>query len=130
MHLSLTDQMLWKIIYNNTLPGYTDNLVHYTGVVLEYGEVPNPASAGWSDLIARLPRDQSPKPLILLLQLDDCYIVNGHPPYFSQSAYLETPFLETRLEQLFDLEDATKSPIPEVDYPNGRLHGGFSCRNI
>ncbi|KAI9284748.1 hypothetical protein BC943DRAFT_325522 [Umbelopsis sp. AD052] len=62
---------------------FTDYLVQYTGVVLEYGDVPQYGRIGFVDLMTRLPREHCPKISILLPHALDWDIGSYLPTEFS-----------------------------------------------
>ncbi|KAI8579643.1 hypothetical protein K450DRAFT_240784 [Umbelopsis ramanniana AG] len=62
---------------------FTDYLVQYTGVVLEYGDVPQYGRIGFVDLMIGLPRDHSPKISILLPHALDWDIGSYLPTEFT-----------------------------------------------
>lgn len=63
---------------------FTDYLVQYTGVVLEYGDVPQYGRVGFVDLMTRLPREYCPKLSILLPHSLDWDIGSYLPTEFTR----------------------------------------------
>lgn len=61
---------------------FTDYMIQYTGVVLEYGMIPPLYQFGSYDMLIPLPRDQSPRQSILLPQPKEWDIGNYLPTYF------------------------------------------------
>ncbi|KAH8552970.1 hypothetical protein BGW37DRAFT_487893 [Umbelopsis sp. PMI_123] len=113
---------------------FTDYLLQYAGVVLEYGDIPIAGDMRQIDLMVRLPRPQIPKPSILLPQ----------PPYWDICHYLPTCFPKldvplnplpdrsdisqvmssiTAYERLIDMEKLPSIPIPiPTKYINSSIY--------
>jgi F-box-like len=63
---------------------FTDYLIQYTGVVLEYGDVPQYGRVGFVDLMIGLPREHRPKVSILLPHALDWDIGSYLPTEFTR----------------------------------------------
>ncbi|CAO3694004.1 unnamed protein product [Umbelopsis ramanniana] len=92
---------------------FTDYFLQYTGVALNYGEVPHFLDEGTGDLCVDLPRDNSPRMSVLLPQPIDCWDIDSYfPTYFTRWNYLifDTPWKEEFFNNV------------NLQYLNTRLH--------
>ncbi|KAH8552968.1 hypothetical protein BGW37DRAFT_487889, partial [Umbelopsis sp. PMI_123] len=116
---------------------FTDYLIQYTGVALEYGEVPRQGSYGVNDLVVPLPRDQKPRQSILLPQPIDWDIGSYFPTYFTQEPDNSGLFLFDAIDRHYNLKKIRQSPVPTFDNPTGipfehpplELFGGMKNMN-
>ncbi|KAI9284834.1 hypothetical protein BC943DRAFT_360784 [Umbelopsis sp. AD052] len=121
---------LGKVFYVSVMEGhhyhihhvsesFTDYFIHYTGVALEYGSVPQyEQDMGANDLIVPLSRDHSPRASILLPQPKDWDIGNYLPTYFTQEPDITLPYLFDNLDRRYSPELKATKPYPPFDNPD------------
>lgn len=96
---------------------FTDYFIQYTGVALEYGEVPKDRMIGSMDLSARLPNDQSPRRSILLPQPVDWDIGNYFPTYFtSEEGFYDPSVFTVKRSRINTVRD--RGPVSDFDNPD------------
>lgn len=135
-YVSVMDPYKYWIHYVSE--SFTDYLMQYTGVALEYGSVPEyELHMGANDLIVPLSRDQSPRNSVLLPQPNNWDIGNYLPTYFTQERSITIPYLFDALDRRCSLETQAQKPYPPFDNPDAinfshppyELFGGAMAMN-
>lgn len=98
---------------------FTDYMIQYTGIVLEYGRPPRPGELGSLDLLVPLPRDHSARPSILMPQPHQWEIGKYLPTYFTQENSNRHFGVNIRNPWHSDSNRVVSSVIYQLDNPEG-----------
>jgi hypothetical protein len=116
-YVSVMEPYKYQIHYVSE--SFTDYFIHYTGVALEYGSVPQyELHMGVNDLIVPLSRDQSPRKSILLPQPKDWDIGSYFPTYYTQERNITIPYFFDTLDRRYSEETKATKPYPPFDNPD------------